>query len=157
MSHPRTIQLTIGNQTLTISNWAKVTGISRKTIYERTRAGWTPLQATGREAPPWKTWHLGPKPRKNKLTEFSRLEAATVTVVAIDNVATGRRMREIRQMAGLSMDQAAEALGWTSNQIFKLEKGRVKWRQKHIDHVNKVAKGWVENASELHDVQASDA
>ena len=80
-----------------------------------------------------------------------------MTVVAIDNAATGRRMREIRQMAGLSMDQAAEALGWTSNQIFKLEKGRVKWRQKHIDHVNKVAKGWVTNASELHDVQASDA
>jgi hypothetical protein len=41
--------------------------------------------------------------------------------------------------------------------MFKLEKGRVKWKQKYIDHFNKVAKGWVTNASELHDVQASDA
>lgn len=37
--------LTIGERTLCVTDWAKVSGIKRKTIYERLRRGWEPERA----------------------------------------------------------------------------------------------------------------
>lgn len=145
------ISLEIDGKELTITNWSKITKVNRKTIYCRHVAGWTPRQCVGFDPPPYRCWRrgkLGPKPRKNNLTEFSPIQLATVNVVAVDNVATGQAVKEIRKRAGLSMEQAADLLGWGHGRMWKLEKGEIQWKQKHIDHFNTVAKGWVQNGND---------
>ena len=141
--HPRTIQLKVGDKTLSVSNWSKLRNIRKKTIYDRIRAKWPPEQIIGLEPRPSRTDHVGPRPRKNKLTEPVELKEVVRIVEVIDHILTGRAAREIRNRAGLSIDQAAESLGWTMSSLWEMEMGRTKWRQKRIDHFNEVAKGWV--------------
>jgi len=139
----QTKQLTVGNQTLSVSNWSKITGIRKKTLHDRIRANWSPEQIIGREQRPCRTDHIGPRPRTNTLTEPVELKEVVRVVEVIDHILTGRAAREIRTQAGLSIDQAAESLGWTMSSLWEMEMGRTKWRQKRIDHFNEVAKGWV--------------
>jgi hypothetical protein len=42
---PMTIKLTIGRQTKTLTEWAKVSPVKYSTIYHRIQAGWTPYEA----------------------------------------------------------------------------------------------------------------
>ncbi len=159
------ISLKVGTREFLLTNWAKIKGISREALYFRMKSGWTPEQVIGeeprpkREAKPRRTVRnpQGPRPRENKLIEPVRLRAKLKAVVITDHKATGKAAKEIRKLAGLSQDDAVKSLGWSLAKISEMERGQTKWTQKHIDHFNEVAKGWVADASELHDVQASNA
>ena len=158
------LSLRVGDRELLLTNWSKIKGIARETLYGRLKAGWTPEQIVGEELRPQRERKprkskaknpQGPKRRENKLTEPIELRLELKTVVVTDHEATGRAAKKIRSLAGLSMEQAHKTIGWTLSQLWGMEAGRTSWKQKHIDQFNKAVKGWVANDSELHDVQTS--
>jgi DNA-binding transcriptional regulator YiaG len=150
------ISLRVGDREYLLTNWAKMKGISREALYFRMKSGWTPEQIIGeeprpkREAKPRKTVRnpQGPRPRENKLIEPVRLRAKLKAVVITDHKATGEAAKEIRKLAGLSQEDAVKSLGWSLAKISEMERGQTKWKQKDIDHFNKVAKGWVKNGND---------
>jgi len=143
--------LRVGDREYTIANWAKIKGKKRSTFYARHKDGWPPAQVIGEEPRP--KYQLlphqipkprkGPKPRKNTLTEPVEITLLTKSVIMTDSKATGAAAGEVRRRAGLSMQQASESLGLALSQVHDLEHGHTKWTQRHIDHFNEVAKGWV--------------
>jgi hypothetical protein len=157
------VSLRVGDRELLLSNWAKLTGVNRGTLYSRIKAGWTPEQVIGEEARPRvkakpRSLKGKPKPRKNRLMEVAQVEliTKTVTTVVTDDKEIGKAAKAIRILAGLSLSQAAISLGWTLMHVWEMERGRTKWKQKHIDHFNNVARGWVNNGSDDNNAASSE-
>jgi hypothetical protein len=137
------VQLTAGGKTLSIGNWAKVTGIIYRVIHRRYKSGWTHAQCVGIDPPPPVKHKSGPRCRCNNLTEVIVLQPVVRLVEQIDYEATGLAARRIRKKAGLSIDEACESLGWGSSKLQNMETGCIKWTLDCIEHFNEVAKGWV--------------
>jgi hypothetical protein len=137
------IKIKANGNLLSIKDWAAMTGIGHNTIYDRyVNNKWPAEEALGfkqrvsRRSP-------GPFSRTNNLTEFNGITVVTKTVEVLDSQEIGRQAMEVRKAAGLSRDQAAKALGWAPNTLYRLERGDQPWKQNVLDHFNEVARSWV--------------
>jgi len=153
------VSLRVGDREFLLTNWAKIKGIARETLYGRLKAGWTPEQIIGEEPRPLRevkprklaSKPQGPRHRENKLMEPAELQLVRKTVIVTDHEAIGKAAAAIRRQAGLSMEQARKSLGWTISTVYEMEHGRTCWKQKHIDHFNAVAATWVVQKEKSHE------
>ncbi len=66
------------------------------------------------------------------------IELAWRQVTQIDNVATGRRVRDARIRAQMRMEDLANRINISRTTMHRLETGAAEWTQELIDDVNKV-------------------
>ena len=128
---------------LSIRDWAAITGIAHHTIYDRfVNNKWPALEALGFK-PRVTRRAIGPFKRASKLTEFHGLAAVMKTTEVLDSEEIGRQALAVRKAAGLSRDQACQALGLRPYALYRLERGEQPWKPEVLERFNEVAKGWV--------------
>lgn len=142
--------LTVGNETRTVVEWARLNNLSMKCIDYRIKAKWPPEEIVGLRPHDRKIGHIKRAKPVNQLTEFSPVPMVRreVIMTEVDHVAIGEQVKSCRLTAGKPLWHVANELKISEGYLSTLERGKARWNSSLLSRFNKLAATWVLEVSQ---------